>query len=239
MTDSADTTKEEPKKAGKSFFFDFINQKLADVEKEYETAQESLHKSLAKAGDERKTIEDKLDKAKEARRTLLGERRQAIEQGRRNRRATRQISRVEAKIKRAESIANRKMKLLNIQKNISGFGATLDAIFSFNSDKDFATRLDEAQQKVKDEFSKKIEGVKTDRDGKISDLKNKKSVIEARKKEVKQVTLKEVRAAFKTVRKVKADLADHNESTYNTVQELATLRRKHNRKNTARLQCFR
>lgn len=96
MTDSADTTKEEPKKAGKSFFFDFINQQLADVEKEFEEAQKLALDNINVSRDERIASEKKLEETKAKKASLLEERREAIKQGRINRRAARQINRVDA-----------------------------------------------------------------------------------------------------------------------------------------------
>ena len=233
MTDSADTTKEEPKKAGKSFFFDFINQQLADVEKEFEEAQKLALDNINVSREERIASEKKLEETKAKKASLLEERREAIRQGRINRRAARQINRVNAQEKLAVFIAERKLKILAMQQKLSNMGATVNAVFSFDEKKGVAERIDEAQRRVQGEFETKKSDIKSELKASKEGFDTKRNDINSKTKDVKSVTLKDIRAAAKEVRKDKAALVKSESKSYNAVQNLNSLYGKRDRKKNA------
>lgn len=120
-----------------------------------------------------------------------------------------------------------------MQQKLSNMGATVNAVFSFDEKKGVAERIDEAQRRVQGEFETKKSDIESELKASKEGFDTKRNDINSKTKDVKSVTLKEIRAAARAVRQDKAELVKSESKSYNAVQNLHSLYGKRDRKKNA------
>lgn len=179
MTDSTNTTKEEPKKAGKSFFFDFVNQGLGNVADKIDDLDGGYIADSIQASKDLSRNDENISAAKEEILKLLVNR---IEK----RKADRNNSAIERRIARNDKRKARELNRLEVKHKLARIKAFIKTGITYDPKEGFAKSFDKAAQEVDKNYNNSKDKINSKYDTKNKQELAKVSVVESRSGSVRR-----------------------------------------------------